>query len=174
MRILRQDAALLPVYATPLRRVWHSSLLACLCSPDPGCASPFSFSLIYMLLYAFLRAHTKKIEQALDTGGATAVFSANTGMDRGLNCFVGILGADIAIILCSGFVTALQDYTKVIVAVMFCRRGSVQPGCAWWRLPLDIVFSTYSIPSILLCKLHWDWQTLATGNGSAGAVSSSC
>lgn len=115
---MRQDAALLPVYATPLRRVWHSGLLACLCSLDPP-----HFSLIYMLLYAFLRAQTKKIEQALDTGGATAVFSANTGMDRGLNCFVGILGADIAIILCSGFVTALQDYTKVIVAVKFLSAG---------------------------------------------------
>ena len=82
-----------------------------------------SFVLIYVLLYAFLRAHAKKIERPLDIGSTAAVFISNTRMDRGLNCFVGILGTGIAIILCSSFITALQDYTMVIVAVMFLMAG---------------------------------------------------
>jgi hypothetical protein len=44
-------------------------------------------------------------------------------MDRGLTSFLGILGAGIAVILCSGFITALQDYTMIIVAVMFLAAG---------------------------------------------------
>ena len=44
-------------------------------------------------------------------------------MNRGLWCFAGILGTGIAIVLCPGFIPALQDYTMVIVAVMFLAAG---------------------------------------------------
>ncbi|MBQ3013830.1 MAG: TIGR00366 family protein, partial [Clostridia bacterium] len=40
-------------------------------------------------------------------------------------CFVSILGVGIATILCSGFIPALQDYTMIIVAVMFLIAGIV-------------------------------------------------
>ena len=46
-------------------------------------------------------------------------------MDRGLKLFAGILGAGILIILCSGFIPAIQDYTMIIVAVMFLAAGIV-------------------------------------------------
>ena len=44
-------------------------------------------------------------------------------MDKGLTCFVGILGTGIALVMCSGFIPALQDYTMIIVAVMFLLAG---------------------------------------------------
>ena len=44
-------------------------------------------------------------------------------MDKSLFCFASIVGAGIIIVLCSGFITALQDYTMIIVAVMFLAAG---------------------------------------------------
>ena len=44
-------------------------------------------------------------------------------MDRSLTCFVSILGVGILTVLASGFITALQDYTMIIVAVMFLAAG---------------------------------------------------
>ena len=46
-------------------------------------------------------------------------------MDCGVICFVAILGTGIALVLCSSFITALQDYTMIIVAVMFLIAGIV-------------------------------------------------
>jgi uncharacterized ion transporter superfamily protein YfcC len=82
-----------------------------------------SFALIYLLLTLFLRRHAKRIERPLDGDQTAARFVPNAKMDAGLNCFLVILGAGIAAILCSGFVTALQDYTMIIVAVMFLAAG---------------------------------------------------
>lgn len=82
-----------------------------------------SFALIYLLLTLFLRRHAKRIERPLDSDQTAARFVPNAKMDAGLNCFLVILGAGIAAILCSGFVTALQDYTMIIVAVMFLAAG---------------------------------------------------
>lgn len=82
-----------------------------------------SFCLIYGLLFAFLYRYAKKIQRPLETVKASAEFTQNDKMDRGLKCFVVILGIGIGAILCSGFITALQDYTMIIVAVMFLAGG---------------------------------------------------
>ena len=82
-----------------------------------------SFLLIYLLLYAFLRRHGKKVERPLENIQAAVHFVADAKMDRGLACFVIILGTGIATVLCSGFIKALQDYTMIIVAVMFLAAG---------------------------------------------------
>ena len=82
-----------------------------------------SFILIYLLLNAFLRAHAKKIERPLENVRSAAIFTPDSKMDRGLVCFVTILGIGIVTILTSGFITALQDYTMIIVAVMFLSAG---------------------------------------------------
>ena len=121
------------------------SLLAAGCGFSAGVCNPFSvgvaqqlaglpmfsgawlrilsFALIYLLLTLFLRRHAKRIERPLDGDQTAARFVPNAKMDAGLNCFLVILGAGIAAILCSGFVTALQDYTMIIVAVMFLAAG---------------------------------------------------
>ncbi|MBR4290642.1 MAG: YfcC family protein [Oscillospiraceae bacterium] len=82
-----------------------------------------SFLLIYLLLYGFLHIHAKKIERPLEKVLSTAAFESDRKMDKGLISFILILGAGIVIILCSGFITALQDYTMIIVAVMFLAAG---------------------------------------------------
>lgn len=82
-----------------------------------------SFVLIYLLLISFLRHYAMKIARPLNQEQAASKFIANDKMDRGLTCFLVILGFGIACILCSGFITALQDYTMIIVAVMFLAAG---------------------------------------------------
>ena len=82
-----------------------------------------SFVLIYLLLIAFLHAHAKKVERPLENVLSAAVFTPDSAMDRSLICFVTILGIGIITILASGFITALQDYTMIIVAVMFLCAG---------------------------------------------------
>ncbi len=83
-----------------------------------------AFVLIYLLLIAFVLHHAKKIDRFAD-GGSVEVksFEGCKKMDRGLVCFASILGVGIAIVLMSGFITALQDYTMIIVAVMFLAAG---------------------------------------------------
>lgn len=82
-----------------------------------------SFGLIYLLLLGFLRLYAKRIERPLTQVQSASEFIASRKMDRGLVCFAAILGIGIAAILCSGFIKALQDYTMIIVAVMFLAAG---------------------------------------------------
>ena len=82
-----------------------------------------AFVLIYALLITFLMLYAKKIEKPIETQGKLDTFVTDKKMDKGLICFVSILGAGILTILCSGFIPALQDYTMIIVAVMFLAAG---------------------------------------------------
>ena len=82
-----------------------------------------SFVLIYGLLIFFLRRYAKGIEKPLDTIQASISFEKNAAMDRGMICFVGILGVGITIVLFSAVFPALQDYTMIIVSVMFLIAG---------------------------------------------------
>ena len=84
-----------------------------------------AFVLIYGLLLAFLFLYAKKVEQPVAVEKDTERFTVDSKMEKGIPCFAGILGADIAAILCSGFIPALQDYTMIIVAVMFLAAGVV-------------------------------------------------
>ena len=80
-----------------------------------------SFVLIYALLMAFLLHYAKRVDR-----GETVVqgsFTPDWKLDAGLKWFVTILGAGILLVLSSGFITALQDYTMIIVAVMFLVGG---------------------------------------------------
>ena len=75
-------------------------------------------------------------------------------MDKALICFLTILGAGIAIILCSGFISALQDYTMIIVAVMFLAAGisatlvSGMPGKRLGKTSLEGVVTIF--PAVLM------------------------
>lgn len=83
-----------------------------------------SFVVIYGILILFLTLHAKKTAaKSGDAALSGEPFAKDKKMDRGLNCFVCTLGIGILIVLCSGFITALQDYTMVIVAVMFLAAG---------------------------------------------------
>lgn len=82
-----------------------------------------SFVLIYGLLILFLYHYAKRIEKPLTVTKAAGEFTGDKKMDKGLLCFLTILGLGIGLVLCSGFITVLQDYTMIIVAVMFLAAG---------------------------------------------------
>ena len=85
----------------------------------------FSFVLIYVLLFGFLRFHAKRIEKPYSAVRNTITFTRNQAMDKGVAVFVGIMGAGITIVLGSAFFPVLQDYTMIIVSVMFLLAGVV-------------------------------------------------
>lgn len=82
-----------------------------------------AFVFIYALLITFVMLHAKKVEKPISVQNDIKAFAKDKKMDKGLICFVSILGAGILTILCSGFIPALQDYTMIIVAVMFLAAG---------------------------------------------------
>ncbi len=82
-----------------------------------------AFVLIYCALFCFVRLYAKKIEKPVAGARSSATFVSDSKMDRALWCFVSIIGFGIAVILCSGFIPAIQDYTMIIVAVMFLIAG---------------------------------------------------
>lgn len=82
-----------------------------------------SFLVVYILLLFFLRSHAKKIEQPFSGDLAGEDFCPSASMDRALALFGGLLGLGILLVLSSSFITALQDYTMVIVAAMFLAAG---------------------------------------------------
>ena len=121
------------------------SLLATGCGFAAGIANPFtigvaqslaglpmfsgmwlrllSFVLIYALLLWFIMHHAKKIEKPEYEAGAGIDYTQDERMDKGLKVFGIILGIGILIVLSSGFIKALQDYTMIIVALMFLSAG---------------------------------------------------
>ena len=121
------------------------SLLAAGCGFAAGIANPFtigvaqglaglpmfsgiwlravSFALIYFLLLWYVRKHAKKVEQTVEGTGFSVDYQQDSRMDRGLKVFAAILGVGIAIVLSSGLIRALQDYTMIIVALMFLAAG---------------------------------------------------
>ena len=82
-----------------------------------------SFIVIYGLLLGFLFLHIRKVEKPLDAEITHPTFFKVRKMDRALVCFVSILAVGIVAVLSSVFITALQDYTMIIVAVMFLVAG---------------------------------------------------
>jgi len=82
-----------------------------------------SFVLIYILLMLFLNCYTKRIERPLVDAEAPVPFASDRKMDQGMIAFVSILLVGILFILASAFIPALQDYTMIIVAVMFLAAG---------------------------------------------------
>ncbi len=121
------------------------SLLAAGCGFAAGIANPFtigvaqglaglpmfsgiwlralSFLLIYALLLWYVRRHAKRIEKGEETKSLGVSYVKNPRMDRGLKVFAILLGIGIIIVLSSSVITALQDYTMIIVALMFLVAG---------------------------------------------------
>ena len=124
------------------------SLLATGCGFAAGIANPFtigvaqglaglpmfsgiwlralSFVLIYVLLLWFIRRHAVRVEKPAGAAGAgqgAVEYEQDPRMDKGLKVFGTILGIGILIVLSSGFIKVLQDYTMIIVALMFLTAG---------------------------------------------------
>ena len=141
------------VVALAIRLGWNAltgigmSLLAVGCGFAAGICNPFtvgvaqelaglpmfsgislrilSFALIYGLLMAFLYIYARKIEQPIDIAQTEIDFKKDKKMERATLSFVLIVGLGIVAVLSSGFITVLQDYTMIIVAVMFLIAGVI-------------------------------------------------
>ncbi|MBR4079708.1 MAG: YfcC family protein [Christensenellaceae bacterium] len=81
------------------------------------------FVLIYALLFAFLHHHAKKHAKPLEDALAEHSFRKDPDMNKAFGIFAVILGIGILTVLCSSFLTFLQDYTMIIVALMFLIAG---------------------------------------------------
>lgn len=81
-----------------------------------------SFVLIYALLMLFLYSHAKKIEKPINNEIVNN-FEENNNMERAYKAFIFIFSIAIILVLASPFITALQDYTLIIVALMFLIAG---------------------------------------------------
>ncbi len=121
------------------------SLLAVGCGFAAGVANPFtigvaqtlaglpmfsgiwlrllSFVCIYFLLIGFLRLYVRKLPGGASVPAAAKTHVADPKMDRGLKLFAIILGAGILLVISSGFLPFLRDFTMIIVAVMFLAAG---------------------------------------------------
>ncbi len=86
-----------------------------------------SFCLIFPLLLFFIRSHAKRIEKPLEETAAALEFHHDKKMSRALLTFAVIMGIGILFILCSTFISALQDFTMIAVALMFLIAGIVSP-----------------------------------------------
>ena len=86
-----------------------------------------AFVFIYALLILFNVTHAKRLDRIAgkEQGSACEVHTieADPKKDKAVLVFASILGVGILAVLCSGFITALQDYTMIIVAVMFLCAG---------------------------------------------------
>ena len=113
-----------------------------------------SFVLIYALLMVFLRIYAKKIERPLENVQAAISFTNDPKMNRGMICFISILGVGIAFILSSALIPALQGITMIIVAVMFLAAGivaSLVSGMGVKQLGVTFVNGLISIlPAVLM------------------------
>ena len=81
-----------------------------------------AFALIYGLLYLFVFLHAKRVEQPISCELGEQ-FTTDPRMSRATLAFISILGVGIALVLSSGFIAALRDYTMIVVAVTFLAAG---------------------------------------------------
>lgn len=112
------------------------------------------FVCIYLLLFVFIRRYAGRVEKELEISDTKSEFCPDKKMDRALVCFAGIIGAGIALLLCSAVVPVLQDYSLIMVAVMFLAAGitaSFVAGMNGKRLGLTFKDGALSIlPAVLL------------------------
>lgn len=107
------------------------------------------FVCIYLLLWMFIRHHAKKVEKPLAANVEDTEFKNDKKMNRALFSFVAIVGTGILVLLCSAFITALQDYSLIIVAVMFLIAGIVASLTAGMSVKRMLVTAKDGMLSIL-------------------------
>ena len=152
------------------------SLLAVGCGFAAGVANPFTigvaqtlaglpmfsgvwlrllaFACIYALLFAFVFLRAKRLPGGAAAPAAPERKPADARMDRGLRLFAAILGAGVALVLCSGFVPALRDWTLPAVAATFLAAGvssTLAAGMGGRRLGRSFLRGVAAVsPSILM------------------------
>ena len=82
-----------------------------------------SFIIVYLLLFLFVRTYAKKVEKPQSATASLHTFVPDKKRDKALKYFGGILLVGVLVIFSSVFITALQDFTMIIVALMFLIAG---------------------------------------------------
>jgi len=80
-----------------------------------------TFIIIYLLLLSFVWWHCRRIEKPVNYKESEFVY--NPSLAKALKVFGIIMAISLAIVLSSSFVSALQDYTLIIVALAFLISG---------------------------------------------------
>ena len=78
---------------------------------------------IYGIVHFFVKHHALKIAKPIEQIEVHDDFVNEKHMDKALVLFASILGVGILVVLSSVFLTFLQDYTMIIVALMFLVAG---------------------------------------------------
>lgn len=99
-----------------------------------------AFVLIYLLLMAFLVHYAKRIEKPVDAKTVNEKFVDDSKMNKGLVCFVVLMCAGIVVVLSSALITALQDYTMIIVALTFLLAGMIASAISRREGNLGMIF----------------------------------
>ncbi len=111
-----------------------------------------SFVLIYGLLILFIFRHAKKVEK--QSNKEEKEFLVDKEYDKGLKAFAIILGLGIVLVLSSGIIPALQDYTMIIVSLMFLVAGIVSvklAGVKWSMFGKTFLEGIVSVlPAVLM------------------------
>ena len=153
------------------------SLLAVSCGFASGVANPFTigvaqtlaglpmfsgmwyrgvcFVLIYLLLLGFVYLHARRIAKARTAAPVPEMEEEeNPKMDLGVRCFGIILGVGIGIIILSGFIPVLADYSMIILCLTFIAAGvssTLASGMGLKHLGRSFLRGAAAIaPSILL------------------------
>lgn len=112
-----------------------------------------SFVFIYCLLLLFVRNHAKNIEKESSVLNVSD-FVYDKQYEKALITFASIIAFGIAVVLSSSFITALQDYTMIIVALMFLVSGVT--SCIIVKMKSNEFFKTFLkgcvsiLPSVLM------------------------
>ena len=108
-----------------------------------------SFVLIYLLLITFLRRHAKRMERPLQISAGESAFTVEKHMDRGMFSFVIIIAIGIILVLSSVFITVLQDYTMILIAVMFFIAGIVSTTLCHVKFKSQLSTFAHGLVSVL-------------------------
>lgn len=112
-----------------------------------------SFVLIYGLLILIVFRHAKRVEKKSEEEEKKE-FQVDQKFDKGLKAFAIILGLGILLVLSSGIIPALQDYTMIIVSLMFLVAGIVSvklAGVKWGIFGKDFLEGIVSVlPAVLM------------------------
>ncbi len=84
-----------------------------------------SFVVIYLILTAFVISYARKNERHLSQYDHP--FFMDMKLEKGLSFFIWSISIGVAVILSSSFITFLQDYTTIIVALVFLSAGIFSP-----------------------------------------------
>ena len=116
------------------------------------------FILIYILLMTFIILYCKKIDKGINTN-VVSDYVYDEIKEKASLAFACILGFGLLIVLCSSFLTFLQDYTIIIIGLSFlfagivCARIAKMPTGTFWKYFKKGAFDiALSIPLILMAS----------------------